>query len=221
VPVIPEGLSGLYHITVIGEHLGNRTQNGFYFIDAEGGLIDDHATSLATIINDFMDWCIEPMRLFASSSWHINGIVGLTLIPRNGPLAELGPLALSGGQDAESLPADCAGCLAISSGFAGRSNRGRTYVPAISKTSCDGDFLTADSLALLQAFGDALIGRFGGFGSSHNHRLVVYSRKLGDIRHAGPPPYIEATWQGPTIANHSHARRLICSQRHRRPDRGI
>lgn len=211
----------IYHLTLVGEHLGNRTQNGFYFTDKPGNLEDDTVTSLTDLMNDFNEWVTPNFALFCSSSWHGVGLIGQVLSPNPHWMLESGYATLAGGQDAESLPADCAAVVALDTGLSGRSFRGRIYVPGIAKSLTDGDYLSAGGFAQLAVFADSLAGRFAFFGSSLNHLHSVYSRKIGDVRDPGPPVVINQTPAGIIPIERVHPRRLVCSMRRRRPDHGI
>ncbi len=219
---MPEGggLAFLHHITVVGEHLQQQTQNGFYFKTKEGNLFNDAVESIQNLVQNFQTWVLTPFATPMSSSWHGVGIIGSTLIPRNGPYVELPLETLTGGQGADSLPSDAACCVAVKSGFSGRSNSGRIYVPAISRASVEGNFFTPDFLASVSAFNNALLSRFGRLGSSLGHEYVLYSPKLGNVRNAGPPPFIQARFEGVTFVQTMIARGLVCSQKHRRADHG-
>lgn len=215
-------LSGtIYHLTLVGELLGSRTQNGFYFTDKATTLQDSTNESLVDLMNDFNTWVVPNWALFSSSSWHGQGLIGQVLNIAPKWMIEAGYLTLSGGQDAECLPAANAAVISLDCGVSGRSHRGRVYVPGIAKTHTDGDYLTSGGLALLAGAADGLAGRFSLTGSSLNHVHTVYSRKIGDVRHAGPPAFIEQTTAGLSIVEQLHPRRLICSMRRRRPDHGI
>lgn len=211
----------IYHLTLVGQHLGNRTQNGFYFTDKSTSLQTDHIESLVKLVNDFNEWVLPDFGLCCSSSWHGLGMIGHVI--HGGPpiLVEVGYETLTGAQDAESLPAASAGVVALGGLLAGRSHSGRIYVPAIPKVATDGDYLTDSGFGQLTGFANELLGRFGSAGTSLDHLLAVYSRKLGDTRDPGPPVQVTHSMSGITAVTRANARRLICSMRRRRPDHGI
>lgn len=211
----------LYHLTLVGELLGNRTQNGFYFIDKATTLQEHTHESLVKLMNDFNEYVIPPLALFMSSAWRGLGLIGQLMNTNPRYMIEAGYETLSGGQDAECLPASCAAVISLDCGLVGRSNRGRIYVPGIAKNSADGDYLNGGAIAQLRLAADGLAGRFALTGTSLDHAYVVYSRKLGDERHPGPPPFITHSAGGASIVEACHPRTLICSMRRRRPDHGI
>lgn len=211
----------IYHLTLVGEHLGNRTQNGFYFTDKPGTLQDNTAEALIALMNRFNELIVPSFALFCSSSWHGVGIIGQVLSPNPHYMFEDGFVSLTGGQDAECLPADCAAVVAVDSGLSGRRFRGRIYVPAISKSFTEGDYLSGSGYAQLAAFANNLRSNFAFTGSSLDFLHVVYSRMNGDVRDPGPPVTINHTFAGVVPVENVHARKLICSMRRRRPDHGV
>lgn len=216
------GLSNtLYHLTLVGSHLGNRTQNGFWFTDKAGSLQEHTNESLVKLMNDFNTYVLPGYVAFCSSSWHGEGLVGQVMTGSPRWMISVGYEETTGAQNADSLPADGAAVVAVDGGVAGRSYRGRVYVPAIPKDLTDGDYLSGSGLAQLTTLVDGLRGRFGIFGSSADHAHVIYSPKLGDIRHVGPPVTVEHTMAGAVVAQNYNKRRLVCSMRRRRPDHGI
>lgn len=215
-------LSGtLYHLTLVGNHYGNRTQNGFWFTDKSTTLQEDARESLVDLINDFNTWVLPGFVGFCSSSWHGLGLVGQTMNTTPHWMESFGYETTTGSQDADALPADSAAVVALGGGIAGRSHRGRIYVPGIAKTLTESDYLSGGGLALLLAFVTGLRDRFGPLGTSASHAHIIYSPKLGNIRHPGPPPFIEYTMAGATLVQNYNRRTLICSMRRRRPDHGI
>jgi hypothetical protein len=187
-------LSGtLYHLTLVGEHLGQRTQNGFYFTDKTNTLQDNSAEALTALMNRFNDLIIPLWAQFCSSSWHGLGLIGQVLNTEPKWIIESGYATLTGVQNAESLPSDNAAVISLGCGVVGRSSRGRIYVPGI----------------------------FALAGSSLDFLYTVYSKKKGVIRHPGPPPFLEFTTDGISLIETCLPRTLICSMRRRRPDHGI
>lgn len=211
----------LYRLTLMGEHLGNRTQNQFWFTDRNTSLQDSEAESLVSLMNSFNDWVLPAWVQFCSSSWHALGLIGEVMNKNPRWMISSGYETTTGAQDADSLPADRAGVVAVVGGIAGRSHRGRIYVPAIAKTLTDGDYLTGGGAGLLADIANALKSRFATTGSSLNHLYVVFSRKNGAVRVPGPPPHYEYSIDGITAVETLVRRTLICGMRRRRPDHGI
>jgi hypothetical protein len=215
-------LSGtIYHLTLVGSLFGNRTQTGFWFTDKVTSLQDHTNESLVKLMNDFNEWVAPGLALFSSSSWHGLGLIGQLMNTEPRYMIEAGYESLSGGQDAECLPATQCGLISLDSGLVGRRNRGRIYLPGVSKGFAEGDYLSDGALAQLRVAADGLAGRFALTGTSLDHVYCVYSRLEGDVRHAGPPPYIEHREVGLSTVEALHPRKLICHLLSRRPDHGI
>jgi len=211
----------IYHLTLVGELLGNRTQNGFYFTDKATSLQEETNQSLVKLMNDFNEWVAPSWALFSSSAWHGLGLIGQVMNVEPRWMIEAGYENLSGGQDAECLPASLAAVISLDCGVSGRSHRGRVYLPGIAKSFATGDYLNGGALAQLRVAANGLAGRFALTGTSLDHVYCVYSRKLGDVRNPGPPASITHTTEGLSLVEVLHARNLICSMRRRRPDHGI
>lgn len=89
----------------------------------------------------------------------------------------------SGGASVE-WPAWMALLVTEKTGVAGRSYRGRYYVPGVTDADVDGDVFTTTAFtlwALVGTYNAALLSAFGPTGSDGTFRLVVHSRKLAAV----------------------------------------
>lgn len=69
-------------------------------------------------------------------------------------------------------------------GLAGRSYRGRYFLPGVCDTDVDGDNFTTGAgvlWTLAGTYNDALLATFGPSGTNPDWRLVVHSRKLAEV----------------------------------------
>lgn len=218
----PPIVRGLYHLTLVAEQDGQIMQNGFYFQGKDSDPNDSNLEDAEWLAGDFQTWILPLIKAVASDQWHLKGLVVTTLIPRLGPLIEVGILNQGGLQGNGSLPSSSAAVLSLRAGYSGRSNRGRLYFAGIPKGDCLNSRLSDDYLTGLQAIGDGLLTRYGPDGS--NTRLIygLYRRKIGDIRHAEvAPTYIEQTQVGFVPVAQTVARREIYTQRKRLLGKGI
>lgn len=212
---------GLYHLTMVGEHDGQQTQNGFYFTSRNTSPADTNQEEAEHLADDFQEWIYPIFQEFSSDEWHVRGLIVTTLIPHLGPVVEKGILNSGGIQGNGSLPTYSAAVLAIRTGFSGRSARGRLYVAGVPKDYCLDSRLSDDGITRLQSIGDNLLIRYGPSGTNTRVLYGLYSRKLGDTRSAGPPPSITAHMAGFTNVHQTIARREIYTQRKRLLGRGV
>lgn len=217
----PQDALGLYHITLVGELHGETTQNGFWFMDAQGTAAQSYTESLFWLVTDFRNFIYPIITVWANQQWHTRAIIGTTQVPHAGPMVEDGPLAGGGAQVDDSLPSFCAGLLAIRTGAGGRRYRGRLYFAGVSENLCESSRLVDGSLTLLQNIGDELITRYGAGGTSLRHRYGVYSPTEGNIRHPGPPPWIEHQTSAFRPATSIIASEIVYTQRKRLLHKGI
>lgn len=88
---------------------------------------------------------------------------------------------LTGASAADSVGQQLAGILTLRTPFAGRSYRGRIYMPAWSEAFATGPGPTAGSLTNLQQLGNDLVTLYGTSGTDPDWRCGVWSRKRGEF----------------------------------------
>lgn len=218
----PPPIRGLYHLTLVAEQDGQVMQNGFYFQGRDGNPNDTNLEDAEHLAGDFNTWVLPLIKAIASDQWHLKGIVVTTLIPRLGPLIEVGILNEGGIQGDGSLPSCNAGVLSLRTGHSGRSNRGRLYFAGIPKSNCIDSRVDDAYITGLQAIGDGLLTRYGPAGSNTRLLYGLYRRRIGDIRHSEVSPvFIEQTQVGFAPISQTIARREVYTQRKRLLGKGI
>ncbi len=212
----PPLIRGLYHLTLVGEQDGQITQNGFYFQGKDANPNDSNLEDAEFLANDFQTWIMPTILTLMGDQWHVKGLIVTTLIPRLGPLIEVGILGQGGLQGGGCLPSSSAGVLSLRTGNSGRSNRGRLYFAGIPKSDCEDSRVSFSYLTRLQAVGNELLTRYGPSGSNTRLLYGLYRRKIGDIRHDEVSPvYIEQTQVGFAPISQAIARTPIYTQRKR------
>jgi hypothetical protein len=218
----PPPVRGLYHLTLVGEQDGQITQNGFYFQGRDGNPNDTNLEDAEHLAGDFQEWILPLIKAIASDEWHLKGLVVTTLIPRLGPLVEVGILNEGGIQGNGSLPSYSAGVLSLRTGFSGRSNRGRLYFAGVPKGDCLNSRVGNDYITGLQAVGNGLLERYGPFGTNTRLLYGLYRRRIGDIRHSEVSPvFIEQTQVGFAPITQTIARRELYTMRKRLLGKGV
>lgn len=216
MPVTPRQL---YRIKVIGELHGQYTQNEFWFRGSDSSPASTVTVEIGAINNHFRDNVIPLIKNFASQEWAAKTMLTVQMSANPGIFIDN---VLSGGgiQLEHSLPSYCAGLLSLRTGLTGRSRVGRIYVPGVAEDRSQLSRLEGDYLAILQTLGNSLLGYYGSSGSHAYGRIGVFSRRLGTVRNAGPPPWISYNLNGWTQITTFIARSEVATIRKRKLARG-
>lgn len=134
----------------------------------------------------------------------VNGITVNVTPPQSGTY--VGPLwPYTGLVAGDSCPYTNAVVVKHSTAYAGRSYRGRSYLPAPAETYQASSALTAPALTAIQGHFDTLVTAWGAGGTDPNYRWVVWSSKPGI---------------GATEVTGATVRSVLGTQRRRRPGVG-
>lgn len=157
---------------------------------------------------DFIFQMLPKFQDFQNQQVQYVGVVVTTLIPFEGPLAEVPILNTTGNQPDESLPSTVAAILSLRSGNSGKTNRGRLYIGGIGENEHAAGRLLPDAFTSLNDIGNGLYARFGLSGSSPYFNHVIYSRLHG---------IDEGQWTagGIRIITQYVPRQVLGTQRHR------
>lgn len=171
----------LWHVTLLHTLHSQSCQNGFYFTNKNE--LDDSPSILGpyavTVANTFFNSVYPIMKAFQNQEVHYKSIVVSTLIPHEGPVAELNVDVGEGAQPDESLPSYCAAILTLRTGQSGKSNRGRLYIAGVSENDTSAGQLIPSAFTALEDIGNELLTRFGPGGFDANLRYIVFSKKHG------------------------------------------
>lgn len=143
-------------------------------------------------------------------------VLGTTIIPHNGPIAEQVIESATGDQPDESLPSYASAILTLRTGFGGKSNRGRIYFGGIGENDTSDSRLNPDTFDALQNIGNQLLAHFGPAGGYPFLRYVIWSRKIGAGEGSGPPD----DPSGIRYVTQTIARSVLGTQRHRMVGKG-
>lgn len=78
----------------------------------------------------------------------------------------------------DAMPLQIACVTKLQTAYAGRSYRGRVYIPGMSEGHCAGSQFSVAMQNAYQTYWDDLVAALGSGGSSTDYELGVYSRKL-------------------------------------------
>lgn len=208
----------LFLVTLRWTLHGQNCQNGFYFTNRADQ--DDSPSSLSSFIAEtvaqFRIRILPAIKNLVNNDVNFRSIIGNTIIPHNGPIAEQVLEIETGDQGDESLPSYCAAILTLRTGLGGKSNRGRIYFGGIGENDTADSRLGPDTFVALQNVGNQLLNNFGPTGSYPFLSFVIWSRLLGQDENNQPP-------QNPFGIRHVTqclARSVLGTQRHRMVGKG-
>lgn len=212
MPVTPRQL---YMMQLVGELEQQLTITKFWFRGGDSSPASTIAIEMSNIHAHFKSTVLPKYQAFCSSRWHGNHLILICMTTEPKQMIDE-TIAVSGFQDAISLPAFASGVLSLRSGFASRTRNGRVFLPSPSTGDGDGSRLTGASFGLLQAFGNQLLTSFGTSGVNAYGRIGIFSRKLGVTRVLTPTPKLNYSTAGWTQCTEVIARSQIATQRRRR-----
>ena len=177
---VAAAINSTWQVAIRGRQDGQRTINVFDFV-CVGASSDVELHLILVLINCF----ITNLLPVLSSSWTLEDVVwrqtGPTLGLENVTVPEgAGP----GGGAAQALPSMVAAVISKHTLLAGRSGRGRTFIPGIPEAATTNSNLDTGHAfwAGLLAFAACVIGAFvhvDPAGGTDLFDLAVYSRKIG------------------------------------------
>lgn len=209
----------LYMMLIVGELENQLTITKFWFRGGTASPASTVTVEMTQIHAAFKANILPKYQAFCSSRWHGNHLLLMEMTTRPRQMIDE-VIAVSGFQDAISLPAFSSGVLSLRSGFSDRTRNGRLFLPSPSSGDCDGSRLSSASFGLLQTFGNSLLTYFGPSGSNAYGRIGIFSRKLGVTRVLTPTPQLNYSIAGWTQCTEVIARSEIATQRKRKLGRG-
>lgn len=188
----------LVQLNIFGEIHGQRTQNSFHFRSREtaGEIWDTTLSECQSLLSDFRGVVLPAIQSFANQDWVARSIILITMVPRHEILLETRISNGNGIQGNDSLPSFCAGLLSLRTGRGGRSGHGRVYLAGVAEDTSSSSRISGENLTQLANVGVVLYGRYGPLGTNDKFEYGIYSRKIGDTREPGPPPYIVHSTDG-------------------------
>jgi hypothetical protein len=114
-------------ITLEGIVDRQETINDLYFEVSGGGI---NPTNLFSITSAVATWWLGNLVPLLSRDWASSRVRGRDLTLANGSVAELSAGNI-GGVDQEAAPNNVAACIKLRTSVAGRSFRGRNYIPGV------------------------------------------------------------------------------------------
>lgn len=213
--------NAIYHVRMVGQLHGQIVENGFFFVDAGIAQYPNHGESLQHLLQDFHTYIKDHYVGLCSVEFLLRGFVGTTIAPKFGPVGEIIYNNVLGAQNERSLPSYCAALISWSSGFGGRSRRGRSYIAGIPQTFETESLLSPAGYTAVENLARAFLQRWGPDGTSHSHQICIYSPKLGDITDPAYPGIPIQTFAGISPITTAYIRTVLGTQRKRKLGRGV
>lgn len=164
----------VWRMSLIGSHLGTElaVMTMHIRMKTEAGTFAGAAAYLKTNLLDLL-------KTKQSSTFRWDEIRGLT-VNTSPPRADLYNTGLPaiGALPGEEAPHQVAAVVSTKTLYAGRSYRGRNYIPALSEGSWTGGLLTSADGNAIQTYYDDLVAALGNSGANADYMWVVWSEKL-------------------------------------------
>jgi len=183
-------------VTVHGRVDGQLTINDLYFEIAGGGITPVNLFALTTAVSN---WVSGNLFSVLSEDWSAERCIGRDLTIANSFVVTVSD-PVTGASASEAAPNNVAACISFSSGFSGRSGRGRNYIPGIPNDQITLNTMAAPFMVSLIEIYSALVGA-GTFLAGW--QMCVVSRRFGGaVRPEGVPfPVLSVGFTRPYVAS--------------------
>lgn len=139
------------------------------------------------LIDDWQAGCQVQYLATITGSVTLNRLSARAVYPDSHELAEETLVSSNVGTSAGAAGANqLAGIITWRTALAGRSYRGRSYLPGMNTSWVVNGLWNASAQAVMNAYVSAMILRFGPSGTSLNFRLVTISRYAGKAQRVTP-----------------------------------
>lgn len=164
--------ANVVRVEVVYQWQGEIVENVYHFLGASTPALTD-MNALATAVRNWRSTSLRPLQ--SNTCLHSKVKVrDLSAIDGQGVELLITPADQGNLTDA-SLPNNCAVAVAIRSGLAGRSNRGRTFHVGLTEALRTGNQVTGTTQTALIAAYTALMGPF----TTNNYHLGILSLATG------------------------------------------
>jgi hypothetical protein len=198
---------GVAQIQVFGRIDGQQTINDLYFASGAVPITDTDLLALASAIDV---WAGTAWVTLLSSAFTYQRVHARSLEGPAAPIADVTDSAAAGGAGGAFVPNNVAPCISFRSSAAGRSGRGRNYIPGVAQSVVDGNNLTGGFAADMVASYQSLLP--GGAFAPDGWAWVIVSRFTAGA------PRAEGIAQG--VLRVLFTDLVVDSQRRRLPGRG-
>jgi len=191
---------------------GQQTINDLFFRNGGGIFVLD----LADLVTTLNDWFNFSFATGLSEDWSTVAVHGRDLTTEAGAVYDFSATPNTGGVTGEAAPNNVAACISFRTGTAGRSYRGRNYIPAVPNSAITLNTMSAPFMAdMIAAYSQLLVG---GAALPVGWEWVVVSRYSGTDVNGDPVP--RATGTATLVPNVLFTNNTVDSRRRRLPGRG-
>jgi len=136
MPFVP--FEDCVQLTIEGHVDGQLTINDLAFRSSIG---PRSAADVFQLANAVGQWYIGFMVTLLNEAWIGSRVTAKGLTNQNGLTAEVSLLGNDGAITGEAAPNNCSMCVSFRTGAAGRSNRGRNYIPVLTNSQVSGNMI--------------------------------------------------------------------------------
>jgi len=141
---------------LVGRIDGQQTINDLYFTNTTPGVTLAEVTDLAEAVSS---WYVSSMLTLLSSAFSLERIHARDLTSQASFSVDVNSGPAPGSSGGAFVPNNVAPCISFRTAFAGRSGRGRNYIPGVPQPVVDGNTLTPGFIAdATAAYGSLLPG---------------------------------------------------------------
>lgn len=165
----------VWRFSMIGSHLGTELAIiTFHFRETSG------IAETGTVFSTLKTGLLTSLAGYQANTfrWDMERAITVNTTPKKSEEYTSGFPIVGSGNISDELPHQVAQVVTLKTAYAGRSYRGRVYLPALQESQTTNGAFTSGHAATIQGFFDTMIGVFGAAGSDTNWRLVVWSTKL-------------------------------------------
>lgn len=214
-------LAYLFRLILIGQIHGQTTQTQFHF-STRGEMSTKTPHEIAGLLmSHFATTMVDVIRTPLSQQWHLKSMYLTSMLPKSDVLFEVPFPVGTGGQAGDSLPSFNAFLLRHRTGVGGGSGSGASFLPGVPVDAVETSRVVGGVLTQLRDIGTVLLGAYGLEGSSGGFVFGIYSRKLGDTKHPGPPKTVSHSLTGFRPVNSIVVDDVVRTIKRRQLGRGI
>jgi hypothetical protein len=168
-------LNDVHRFSCVGTHLGTEVAIITLHARETSGIAE--VAALANIIRTDL---ITPLAAQQSTAFRWDSIQVITdnTTPRRSYEYTTGFPVAGGNAGGDELPHQVAMVVTLKTAYAGRSYRGRVYLPALTEAQFTAGLFTAACVTAVNSCFTTLLGHIGSSGTDTDWRLVVWSEKL-------------------------------------------
>lgn len=125
-------------IVIMGVVDGQEVDNDLYFRHTTGVITQ---ADLVTLVGEVATWMSTQYAPILNVAWSGRKVTGRALDFSFGFVAEVDLSSAAGGTSGEAAPNNCTMAIKFGTNFAGRSFRGRNYVPVLTNSEVSGNVI--------------------------------------------------------------------------------